>query len=108
MLDLLGPWVRKPGCSMPQLLPSGHGGLMEGSTRPSAVTKDVKSNNWDKSLLLGRARYVPGELGAIQGSVFSRVLPGGTSPGSQEEVRKVCAAKLWWRFKDQGPAKTLS
>ena len=64
-LDLLGPWVRKPGCSVQQLLPSGHGGLMEGSTRPSAVTKDLKSNSWDKRLLLGRARCVPGELGAI-------------------------------------------
>lgn len=38
---------------------------MEGSTGPSAVAKDLKSNNWGKRLLLGRARCVPGELGAV-------------------------------------------
>lgn len=44
----------------------------------------------------------------FRGHAFGRVLPGGTSPESQEEVRKVCAANLWWRFKDQGAAKTQS
>lgn len=65
MLDLLGPWVRELGCNIQQLLPGGHRALMEGSTRPPAVTKDLKSKSWDKRLLLGRARCVLGKLGAV-------------------------------------------
>lgn len=65
MLDLLGPWVREPGCSIQQLLPGRHRVLMEGSTRPPAVTKDLKSNSWDKRLLLGRVGWALGKLGAM-------------------------------------------
>lgn len=65
MLDLLGLRVRKPGCSVQQLLLSGRGGLMEGSAGPSAVAKDLKSNSWDKRLLLGTARCVLRQLGAV-------------------------------------------